>query len=213
MGYKPKVIKGKVKNTGMPIDGHVLYLSLWDYDKYGSYHLYSWDDEETEAVMQTMYQAETAAGFCSYDSLEQFCEAWKSGEYEPYGVFCIDLDKVEVLEVIQEEQKDDTREKMRAHGIGITPRKQTDRGGILCLPMEKNLSGDVKARHKDWELIECPKCGRKCWKPGDIDKLVELQGLQLMCTECALQAGLVEYRPDNSRKPGGNRAQRRRAKK
>lgn len=31
MGYKPKVVKGRVSDTGWPIDGHVLYLSLWDY--------------------------------------------------------------------------------------------------------------------------------------------------------------------------------------
>ena len=27
MGYKPKIITGKVTGTGWPIDGHVLYFS------------------------------------------------------------------------------------------------------------------------------------------------------------------------------------------
>ena len=29
MGYKPKIITGKVTGTGWPIDGHVLYFSMW----------------------------------------------------------------------------------------------------------------------------------------------------------------------------------------
>ena len=44
MGYKPKIITGKVTGTGWPIDGHVLYFSQWDYDNRDSWHLYGWDD-------------------------------------------------------------------------------------------------------------------------------------------------------------------------
>ena len=44
MGYKPKIITGKVTGTGWPIDGHVLYFSQWDYDNYDSWHLYGWND-------------------------------------------------------------------------------------------------------------------------------------------------------------------------
>lgn len=31
MQYRPKIIKGTVKGTGWPIDGHTLYFSQWDY--------------------------------------------------------------------------------------------------------------------------------------------------------------------------------------
>lgn len=212
MGYKPKIITGKVTGTGWPIDGHVLYFSQWDYDNHESFHLYGWDDADDEAVMQTVYQTETEAGLCACDTLEAFTEMWKAKEWEPSGSFCLPLDQVEVVAVMQEEVKDDTREWLRKHGIAITPRNNTDRGGILCLPMEKNLNGDVKAKHPDWELTKCPHCGRGCWKTPEADRQVAEQGVTLLCTECALEAGLVRpYRPDNSPKPGGNRAQRRRA--
>lgn len=203
MAYKPKIITGKVNGTGWPIDGHVLYLAMWDYDR-ESWHLYGWDDADDEAVMQTMYQTETEAAMCLYDTLEDFTKAWKAKEWEAQGVFCLELDKVEVLEVKQEEQPDDTRK----------PRKSTDKGGILCLPLDENLNGDVQAKHPDWQPMSCPHCGRKCWKPAEADRLQKAQGVQFLCTRCALEAGLVApYRPNNSPKPGGNRAQRRRAER
>lgn len=214
MGYKPRIVKGKVSGTGWPIDGHVLYLSQWDYDNHDSFHLYGWDDEDDEAVLLTVYQTEVEAGLNTCDTLEAFTEMWRAKQWEPAGAFCFPLDKVEVVEVIQEEEKDDMREKLRAHGIDLTPRKSSDRGGILCLPMEKNLDGDVKAKHPDWELVKCPHCGRGCWKTPEADKLVEEQGVQLLCTECALEVGLVSsYRPDNTPNPAGNRATRRRKKR
>lgn len=102
--YKPKVIEGKVNGTGWPIDGHTLILSLWDYDDYESYHLYCWEDKDDRVVMETMFITETAAGLGMYDTLEEFAEYWD--EWEPDGVFCIPLENVEVLKVIQEEQKE-----------------------------------------------------------------------------------------------------------
>jgi len=105
MGYKPKIIAGKVTGTGWPIDGHVLYFSQWDYDNYDSWHLYSWDDADDEAVMLTVWQTENEAGLSLYDTLEDFTAAWKAKEWEPDGVFCLELNQVEVIEVIQEEQK------------------------------------------------------------------------------------------------------------
>ena len=186
MPYKPKIITGKVKDTGYPIDGHVLYFSQWDYDNRESWHLYGWDEADDEAVMLTMYKNEVIG-----TSLKSFIDKWKAGEWEPAGAFCLPLDKVDVVEVKQEEEKDDARERLLAHGIDLSPRKSTDKGGILCLPMEKNLNGNIKAKHPDWELIKCPHCGRGCWKPGGIDELVKKQAVQLLCTECALGAGLV----------------------
>ena len=154
MGYKPKIITGKVTGTGWPIDGHVLYFSMWDYDNYDSWHLYGWDDADDEAVMETMFITETAAGLCCYDTLETFAEVWRAKKWEPEGVFCLELDQVEVIEVKQEEQKDETREKLRKFGIDLTPRKDGEKGGILCLPLDENLNGDTKAKHPDWELID-----------------------------------------------------------
>lgn len=107
MGYQPKIIFGKVKNTGYPIDGLALLFSMWDYDNYESYHLCSWSKDCDEAVMKTMYQSEKEAGICLYDNLEEFAEVWKADEYEPEFSFCLDLDKVDVLEVVEEEIKDE----------------------------------------------------------------------------------------------------------
>lgn len=45
-------------------------------------------------------------------------------------------------------------------------------------------------------------------------KLQEAQGVSLLCTECAVKAGfLSQYKPSSEPKPGGNRAQRRRARR
>lgn len=107
MGYQPKLIRGRVKGTGYPIDGLELVLSLWDYDNYENYHFGWWNKEDDEAVMMTMYQSENEAGICVYDTLEDFARAWKAGEYELDGVFCIAPDNVDVLEVIQEEKRSD----------------------------------------------------------------------------------------------------------
>lgn len=209
MAYKPKIITGRVVGTGWPIDGHVLYFSQWDYDNRESWHLYGWDDADDEAVMLTMYQTEADAGIF-LNTQEIFTKMWRAKEWEPVGAFCLPLDRVEVVEVKQEEERDEYRERLRAHGVDLTPRRDSDRGGVLCLPLDRNLNGDTKAKHPDWERMKCPHCGRKCWKPAGVDKLQETQGVQLLCTECALSAGLVaRYKPEP--KPGGNRAQRRRA--
>lgn len=104
--YKPKVVEGTVKNTGWPIDGHTLILSLWDMDTYESWHLCNWSNESDHAIMETMFITETAAGMCLYDTLEEFEEHWK--EWEPEGSFCIPRDKVDVLRVIQKEVTADT---------------------------------------------------------------------------------------------------------
>lgn len=100
MQYRPKIIKGTVKGTGWPIDGHTLYFSQWDYDNRESWHLYGWDEPDDEAVMQTTYQTETAAGLCLYDTLEGFTEAWKAKKWEPQGAFCLTLEQVDVVEVL-----------------------------------------------------------------------------------------------------------------
>ena len=60
--------------------------------------------------MLTIYQSEEEAGLCVYDTLEDFTRAWKAGEYEPDGVFCLAPDNVDVLEVIQEEKRSDGKD-------------------------------------------------------------------------------------------------------
>lgn len=105
MGYQPKIIRGKMKGTGYPIDGRELIFSLWDYDNYESYHLSGWSEGDDEAVMKTIYRSEEEAGLCLYDSFEDFARVWKAGDYEPDGVFCLTPDNVEVLEVIRAERR------------------------------------------------------------------------------------------------------------
>lgn len=212
MAYQPKIVTAKVTGTGWPIDGHVLYFSQWDYDR-ENWHLYGWDDADDEAVMLTMYQTEKEAGHCCCESLEGFTEMWKAKKWEPQGVFVLSPDEVEVQEVKQQEKQDDTREKLLRMGIDLQPRKQTDKGGIFCLPLDENLNGDTRAKHPDWQPIDCPNCGRKCWKPAGVDKLMKEQGAQCLCTKCALEAGLVSpFRQNNKPNPAGNRAKRRKGK-
>lgn len=181
--YQPTIIMGRVSGTGWPIDGHVLCLSMWSYDNYASWHLHGWEDESNEAVMLTMFQTEQDAGLGVFDTLDEFKVAWDSGEYEPMGTFCIELENVELLKVIQEEQRGEKREIIR-------PRKENERGGVLCLPLAENLTGDVRAKHPDWKPMVCPRCGRDCWKPSGVDELQKKQGLTLVCTRCALAEGL-----------------------
>ena len=105
-GYRPKLVEGRVNSTGWPIDGYVVALTLWDYDNYEMYHLFSWPDESDDAMMRTMYQTEEEAGFLLADSLEECEQQWKAGEWEAQGSFYIPLDKVEVIKVIWEEEKE-----------------------------------------------------------------------------------------------------------
>lgn len=119
MPYKPKIIAGRVKGTGYPIDGHVLTFSQWDYDNRESWHLYGWDEASDEAVMLTMFKAELEAAteIClantgeplenTDEDFENFKKTWEAGEWEPAGAFCLPLDKVEVVTVLQEEEPDE----------------------------------------------------------------------------------------------------------
>ena len=69
--------------------------------------------------------------------------------------------------------------------ISITPRKISDRGGVVCMPLLRNIPGG----RKEWELVTCPQCGAKCWKDPATDFVVEYQGARAMCTFCALREG------------------------
>ncbi len=42
----------------------------------------------------------------------------------------------------------------------IEPRKPSDRGGYLCMPLCKN----VPEGKSGWKKVHCPVCGEMCWK-------------------------------------------------
>lgn len=67
----------------------------------------------------------------------------------------------------------------------ITPRKETDRGGVVLMPLLRN----VPEGHKDWKLTTCPNCGAKCWTSEPTQFVVENQGARALCTFCALREG------------------------
>lgn len=67
----------------------------------------------------------------------------------------------------------------------IEPRKPTDRGGYICMPLKKN----VPESHADWKPAKCPVCGRECWTDPARELLVRTQGAIPLCTECALGKG------------------------
>lgn len=205
MAYKPRIIKGRVHDTGYPIDGCVCTFSQWDTDQYSSYHLWNWEPKDDEKIMQTMYKSEKDAGIDTGESFNEYARAWRAGKWDSDGVLCLPLDKVEELEELSAEKKENL-------AAALTPRRETDRGGIVCLPLDKNLNGDIKAKHPDWTAIKCPKCRRKCWKPEELRKLQKEQRVTFMCTECAVKAGLLApYKLDSKPNPAGNREQRRRA--
>lgn len=64
----------------------------------------------------------------------------------------------------------------------IRPRKKTEQGGYVCMPMLKNVSQG----HKSWKLVQCPECGAPCWRTPE-HELVERTGAVALCTECALK--------------------------
>lgn len=92
MGKPYELFEGTVQGTGWPIDGHKLIWAIWEYDR-SSYHLFTWDDADDEAVMLTQFQTAVEAGFVE-DDLEKFKAVWKDFNYDPPGPFCIDLDKL-----------------------------------------------------------------------------------------------------------------------
>lgn len=100
-----EVFKGTVVNTGWPIDGHRLTFAIWNHDK-DSYHLFTWEDADDEAVMQTMYQTLLEGGFISEDEKEAVIKSWKAGTFDDDfapGVFRVDLDKLADVEKVEQD--------------------------------------------------------------------------------------------------------------
>lgn len=66
--------------------------------------------------------------------------------------------------------------------VKIEPRKPTDRGGIACMPLLKN----IPEGREGWKLTKCPSCGAECWEISLLD-VVKQQGAIAMCTMCAIK--------------------------
>lgn len=101
--YHKKPVRGRVKGTGWPIDGHVLLFCKWRYDDYKDWHLWAWDDQDDDAVRDTFFQSMVDAGFIGKEDKEEFFAQWKEGTVETPGAFVLDPEKVEVLEDEQQE--------------------------------------------------------------------------------------------------------------
>ena len=68
----------------------------------------------------------------------------------------------------------------------IQPRKATDKGGWLCMPLADNIPNGKKG----WRKIHCPICGDMCWKRPEDEALILYKGLDgAACTRCALKMG------------------------
>ena len=100
-----ELFEGTVVNTGWPIDGHRLTFAIWNHDK-DSYHLFTWEDADDEAVMQTMVSSLIEGGFISEDEREDAIKSWKADTfYDDFvsGAFCIDLDKLADVEKVEQD--------------------------------------------------------------------------------------------------------------
>lgn len=73
--------------------------------------------------------------------------------------------------------------------VKIWPRGQNETGGILLMPMKKN----IPKGHPEWSLVKCPICGQECWRPISRQKLRQKK-MQAACTECGLK---IESRRTN----------------
>ena len=73
--------------------------------------------------------------------------------------------------------------------VKIWPRGQNETGGILLMPMKKN----IPKGHPEWSLVKCPICGQECWRPMSRQELRQKK-MQAACTECGLK---IESRRTN----------------
>lgn len=68
----------------------------------------------------------------------------------------------------------------------IEPRKESDRGGWLCMPLVAN----VPVGKEGWKKVRCPVCGAFCWKrPEDAGAIYHNKLDGACCTLCALKKG------------------------
>lgn len=102
MAYTPENVLGKVKNTGLSIDGCVLYFSPHTYDGYKCWHLYSWDAGDDRAVMEAVFYCEMDAGICEEATLEEFEKKWTAGQWVQSMMPVLGPDQVKAVTVIQQ---------------------------------------------------------------------------------------------------------------
>lgn len=72
--------------------------------------------------------------------------------------------------------------------VKIMPRKTTDRGGYLTMPLRVNIP---EPKDKMWKLTKCPNCGAECWKTPLPDGFTEDMFDGSLCTMCALKKGVL----------------------
>lgn len=124
MSYTPKTIKGKMNFRNITneeimktcssesevaairkyyekLNGAELILSLWNYDKYESYHLTSWDDKIDSLMMEATFIIES--NFGSYGNYEEFKKDWETNEYDPGASIIFSKNCVEEIQVLCEE--------------------------------------------------------------------------------------------------------------
>ena len=69
--------------------------------------------------------------------------------------------------------------------IKITPRKASDRGGYLMMPLRNNVPSP---KDPTWKPSRCPGCGRECWDRKLPEGITEEMFAGKLCTLCALRA-------------------------
>ena len=193
------VVSAVVKDTGWPIDGHRLAFRDPG-EESNDFPLYGWEDPDAEAVKLTIWAWLTETGNTTITTFEEYSEKWDAKQPVTDTLFVLQRENLDDIEFERE---------ILPGGITLEPRKSTDKGGILLLPLKKNLK-NAEQNHPDWKLIKCPKCGRPCFKFPEAERLELTQGVTLMCTECGIDAGIVRsYGKKNMPHPDGNRAKRR----
>lgn len=71
--------------------------------------------------------------------------------------------------------------------IKIEPRSIDQRGGIIMMPMKKNIP---YPKDPSWKLVKCPNCGRACWDRQLPIGLTEEMFDGKLCTECAIKSSM-----------------------
>ncbi len=73
--------------------------------------------------------------------------------------------------------------------VKIKPRRKTDKGGYLMMPMKKNVPNP---QNETWTETVCPKCGCECWNRPLPEGYEEEMFSGKLCTACAINLS-VQY--------------------
>jgi len=93
-----------IQKANEQFDGLILPLTLWAYDDYTTYHLFTWESADDERMMMALYYAEQTHPFPRFkNDFEAFKKVWDAGEYDPGCPIVFDPRDVEEIEVISEE--------------------------------------------------------------------------------------------------------------